>query len=203
MKIDAEFAVRACAVVAAASLLAAPYWQAIRGWLVKAAEAAKAHRTSIARVGAAALIVAAAWGKVPLPTLPTVGPKIVVKTPSDDMRHAVEPIAEALKSATMADRMLWAALWQKSARVVAEDNEGETQALTSTMSLRLFVVLCLDIGWHRIGEHSPGMYKGLREATEKTFAKVLGKEQETLDENARARAAEFFEAIAWAGLNAG
>ena len=62
--------IRTVAVVAAAALLAAPYRQQIARLVSEATEAAKRHGSTIGRIAAAVLIVAAAWGKIPLPSLP-------------------------------------------------------------------------------------------------------------------------------------
>ena len=63
---------RTLAVGAAVALLAAPYWGLIVDAARAAITAAGEHRATIARVAAAGLIVAAAWGKLPMPTLPGV-----------------------------------------------------------------------------------------------------------------------------------
>lgn len=207
MNVDAAF--RTAAVAAAVAILVAPKWGAILAAAVRVAQAArdaaKAHARTAGRVAAAGLIVAAAWGKVPLPTfaVPTTVPAITVETPSDAMQKVVTPIAAALKSAAMSDRMLWAQLWSKAAVVVAGDAVSTEVVFTDTRSLRLFTVLALDLGWRRIGEHQPGEYKGLREATEAAFAQVLGTAEVPVTKDLRARYAELAKAIAWAGINGG
>lgn len=204
-----DAALRIAAVVAAVALVVAPKWGAIATAAVRIAQAArdaaKAHGQTAARVAAAGLIVAAAWGKVPLPSLPgpVAVPAVTVDTPSDAMQRVVTPIAEALKSASMSDRMLWAQLWNKAAIVVAGDAVSTEVVFTDTRSLRAFTVLALDLGWRRIGGNLPGEYKGLREATEAAFAQVLGTAEVPVTKDLRARYAELAKAIAWAGLNGG
>ena len=153
------------------------------------------------RFAAAALLIAAAWGKVPLPQWPAVAPvSIAVETPAADLQQTVEPIAEAMKSAPFGDRMLWAALWQKSAVVVAGDAVTTEVAFTDTRSLRLFTVLALDLGWRRIGNNQPGKYDGLRAAGEGAFGTVLGAEIVPVTPEMRRRYADLCRAIAWAAL---
>jgi hypothetical protein len=53
---------RAASVVAAAALLAAPYWPAIARHLSEAAKAASPYRSDIARIAAAVLLIYAACG---------------------------------------------------------------------------------------------------------------------------------------------
>jgi hypothetical protein len=196
-----ESLVRTAAVVAAAALLAAPYRQQIAGYLAKATEAAKANGALAGRIAAAALLIAAAWGKVPLPSLPSTPavPVITVDAPSSAMRATVQPIADALKAAPLGDRMLWANLWSKAATVVAGDELGTEVVLTDTRALRMFTTLALDIGWRRIGENKPGTYAGLRQAVEKAMGDTLSLDARPIDVETRAKVVELYKAIAWAG----
>ena len=196
-----ESLIRTAAVVAAAALLAAPYRQQIAGYLAKAAEAAKANGALAGRIAAAALLIAAAWGKVPMPSLPSTPavPVITVDAPSSAMRATVQPIADALKAAPLGDRMLWANLWSKAATVVAGDELGTEVVLTDTRALRMFTTLALDIGWRRIGENKPGTYAGLRQAVEKAMGDTLSLDARPIDVETRAKVVELYKAIAWAG----
>jgi hypothetical protein len=196
-----ESLVRTAAVVAAAALLAAPYRQQIAGYVAKATEAAKSNGPALGRIAAAALLIAAAWGKVPLPSLPSTPavPVITVDAPSSAMRATVQPIADALKAAPLGDRMLWANLWSKAATVVAGDELGTEVVLTDTRALRMFTTLALDIGWRRIGENKPGTYAGLRQAVEKAIGDTLSLDARPIDVETRAKVVELYKAIAWAG----
>lgn len=193
--------IRTAAVVAAVALLAAPYRSVIAGWLAQAAEAAKRHRALAGRVAAAALLIAAAWGKVPLPKLPAPQADVRVDTPSDDMQRLVTPIADALKGVQAGNRLLWASVWQKAGVVVAGDAVSAQTVFTDTRSLQAFTALALDIGWRRIGEQRPN--DALRAAVEAAYAAHLGKDVVPVTAEVRARYAELAEAIAWAGLNKG
>jgi hypothetical protein len=196
-----ESLIRTAAVVAAAALLAAPYRQQIAGYLAKATEAAKSNGPALGRIAAAALLIAAAWGKVPMPSLPSTPavPVITVDAPSPAMRATVQPIADALKAAPLGDRMLWANLWSKAATVVAGDELGTEVVLTDTRALRMFTTLALDIGWRRIGENKPGTYAGLRQAVEKAMGDTLSLDARPIDVETRAKVVELYKAIAWAG----
>ena len=200
-------AIRAAAVAAAAALLAAPYWPQIQAAASRAVEAGKEKAGLIARLAAAVLLIAAAWGKVPMPTWPivTVGPSVTVKveTPSDEMQRVVTPIADVMRNASAVDRALWAQLWSKAAIVVAGDAVSAEVVFTDTRSLRAFTVLALDLGWRRLGANQPGKYAGLREATEAAFAQVLGPNEVPVTKELRARYAELCKAIAWAGVGKG
>jgi hypothetical protein len=188
-------------VVAAVAFLAAPYRQQIAGYVSQAAEAAKAHGALAGRIAAAALLIAAAWGKVPMPSLPSTPavPVVTVDAPSSAMRATVQPIADALKAAPLGDRMLWANLWSKAATVVAGDELGTEVVLTDTRALRMFTTLALDIGWRRIGENKPGTYAGLRQAVEKAMGDTLSLDARPIDVETRAKVVELYKAIAWAG----
>jgi hypothetical protein len=199
--VNHESLLRTAAVVAAVAFLAAPYRQQIAGYVSQAAEAAKAHGALAGRIAAAALLIAAAWGKVPMPSLPSTPavPVVTVDAPSPAMRATVQPIADALKAAPLGDRMLWANLWSKAATVVAGDELGTEVVLTDTRALRMFTTLALDIGWRRIGENKPGTYAGLRQAVEKAMGDTLSLDARPIDVETRAKVVELYKAIAWAG----
>lgn len=200
MRSDDAF--RFVAVLAAVAFVTAPYWKTIKAAAARGLEAAKAKAGLLSRIAAAALLIAAAWGKVPLPKFPQPTVSITVETPTADLQQTVAPIAEAMKSAPMGDRLLWASLWSKSAVVVAGDAVTTEVAFTDTKSLRLFTVLALDLGWRRIGKNQPGKYADLRTATEAAFASVVGTEIVPVTPELRARYADLCRAIAWAALPA-
>lgn len=197
--------IRTAAVVAAVAFLAAPYRQQIVGYVAQAAEAAKSHGPALGRLAAAALLIAAAWGKVPMPSLPSTPavPAFPVSTPSDEMQRLVTPVAKALASLNPADRALWAQTWTKAGVVVAGDAVTTEVAFTDTRSLRSFTALALDIAWRRIGRHQPGEIPGLRDAVEEAYNAALGRDVVPVDASMRQRFDDFAEAVAWAGMNGG
>jgi hypothetical protein len=201
--VNAEHAFRLAAVLAAVAFAVAPQWPAIKAAATRGLEAAKERAGLLSRLAAIALLLAAAWGKVPLPTLPAVAPSVHVDTPSDAMQRLVTPIADAMKGMPMGDRMLWADAWTKAGIVVAGDAVTTQVAFTDTRSLQAFTALALDIAWRRIGRHQPGSNETLRMAVETAYAAHLGKDVVPVTPELRARYVELADAIAWAGLNGG
>lgn len=203
MSQDAVF--RSIAVVAAAALLVAPYYGVIIEKLSEAAKAAADHGALIGRIAAAGLIVAAAWGVVPIPSLPTVAPAVTIdiEEPSVKMKADVEPVAKALAGLPAGDRQLWAATWAKAATIVEAEGTTTQQAFIDTPALRLFTSVALDIAWRRLGDHAPGSVKGLREAVEAVMASSIGMDAVAVTPDVRARYVEAAKAIAWAGINGG
>ena len=192
---------RVAAVVAAVALLAAPYWDKLAGWLSQAAEAAYAERSTLTRIAGALLLVAAAWGKIPVPRMPSApSVTVAVETPSVEMQQLVKPVADALVALPVGDRMLWAATWQKAGVVVKGDGVTAETAFTDTRSLRSFTALAVDIAWRRIGGKAPGSVAGLRDAVEEAYNACLGLEVVPVDAAMRDRYDAFAKAIAWAGV---
>ena len=191
---------RIIAVAAAAALVAAPYWRQIRDAGRSAAAAAREHGASLCRTAAALLIVAAAWGWVPLPQLPTVpAVTVTVDAPSQDMQRLVEPGTKALGSLSPADRSLWASVWLKAALVVEAEKTSTQPAFQDTPALRQFTTVALDIGWRRLGDHPTGSLPGLREAVEAAMRTAMGLDAVPVTGEMRARYVEVARAIAWAG----
>ena len=193
-----DYVFRAAAVALAAALLAAPYWAQIQALAYRAVEAGKAQAGLIGRLIAAGLLIAAAWGKVPLPTLPAVAPQVTVATPSDEMQRLVTPVADALAGLPASDRALWASLWTKAAVVAAGDAVTAQVAFSDTRALRDFTALAIDIGWRRIGKHAAGSQESLRAAVEAAYGSALGKDVAPVTSELRGRYVEFANAVAWA-----
>lgn len=191
--------IRAGAVLAAAAILAAPHWQTIRGWFAAASETAQANAGTIGRLAAASLLIAAAWGKVPLPTLPAPAATVTVDTPSEQLQSLVAPVRAALSGLPDAKRAEWAALWSKAALVVQAEGTTATPLLVDTPALRAFTVAALEIGWRRASGNAPGALPGLREAVEAAMGSVLGADAVPVTDDVRARYADVCRAIAWAG----
>ena len=196
--------IRTAAVVAAVALVAAPYWPHVAKYLAEATETARRHWPTIGRAVAACLLIAAAWGKIPMPSLPTApSVTVVVETPTVEMQRLVTPVAEAMRSMPAGDRMLWARTWNKASIVVAGDAVTTEVVFTDTRSLRGFTVLALDIAWRRIGQHAPGSNEPLRAAVEACYGQAIGTEVVPVTADLRARYAAFAQAVAWAGVNGG
>jgi len=203
--VNQDVVLRTVAVVAAVALVAAPHYRLILEKLAAAAAAAQAHGAELSRVAAALLIVAAMWGKIPLPRFDVpAGPAVTVPvdTPSAEMQTAVKPIAAELAKLPMGDRLVWAATWNKAAIVVAGDATAKEVAFTDTRSLRTFTALALDIAWRRLAGQPPGN-ESLRKALEASYGAVVGTEEAPVSRDIRDRYAAFAKAVAWAGLNGG
>jgi hypothetical protein len=166
-------------------------------------EAGKEKAGLLARIAAAGLLIAAAWGKVPLPTLPTAPARVTVEAPSDEMQRLVTPIAEALRGASPVDRALWADVWTKVAVVAAGDAVTTEVVFTDSRSLRAFTALAVDIAWRRIGQHVPGSNESLRKAVETAYGAALGSDVVPVTADLRGRYVAFCKAVAWAGVNGG
>jgi hypothetical protein len=164
-------------------------------------EAAKEKAGLLTRLAAVALLVAAAWGKVPLPTLPSspVAP-VAVETPSAEMQTLVQPIADALRGASAVDRALWAEVWTKAATVAAGDAVTTEVVFTDTRSLRAFTALAVDIAWRRIGQQVPGSNESLRKAVEAAYGSAVGVDVVPVTADLRGRYVAFCKAVAWAGV---
>ena len=200
-----DSSLRIAAVIAAVALLAAPYRAQLQAAAASAWRFVHAHGGHFARIAAAVLIIAAAWGKVPLPSLalPAAVRTVKVETPSDAMQTTVKPVAAAMVGMNAVDRAIWADTWSKAALVVAGDVAAKEVAFTDTRSLRLFTALALDIAWRRIGKHSPGENEELRKAVEAVYGSVMGDEELPVTRDLRERYAEMAKAIAWAGIGRG
>ena len=194
---------RIAAVALAAALLAAPYWPQIQAAANRALEAGKAKAGLIGRLAAAGLLIAAAWGKVPMPTLPAARARISVETPSAEMMTLVQPIADALRGASAVDRALWADVWTKAGVVAAGDAVTTEVVFTDTRSLRAFTAIAIDIGWRRIGGHVPGSNEPLRKAVEAAYGAAVGTDVVPVTSDVRARYVAFCKAVAWAGFGKG
>ena len=195
-----DVVIRSIAVALAVVLLAAPYYRQLVEKLTQAAAAAKAHGPLIARLAAAGLIVAAAWGKVPMPSLGVVDvPAVVVPEPPADLQVLVAPVVEALASVPADKRQLWAATWSKAALVVQAEGSTSVAVFTDTPSLRTLTQVALDVAWRRLGQMSPGSVDGLREAVEAAMRGALGLDSVPVTADTRARYAAVANAIAWAG----
>ena len=196
-----DVVLRTIAVLVAVALVAAPYRGLVVQKLTEAATAASAYGADLARIAAALLIVAALWGKIPLPQMPGIVdvPTVVVPEPSAELQRLVAPVAHALAGLPADKRQLWAATWSKAAVVVEAEGTTSVLVFTDTPSLRLMTTVALDVAWRRLGDMPPGAVAGLREAVETAMRSVLGLDSVPVTADTRGRYAEVAKAIAWAG----
>ena len=192
---------RTIAVVVAVALVAAPYRGLIVERLTQAATAASAYGADLARIAAALLIVAALWGKIPLPQVPGIVdvPAVVVPEPSAELQRLVAPVAQALAGLPADKRQLWAATWSKAAVVVEAEGTTSVPVFTDTPALRLFTTIAIDVAWRRLGDMPPGGVAGLKDAVETAMRSALGLDAVPVTSEMRGRYADVAKAIAWAG----
>lgn len=192
---------RTIAVVVAVALVAAPYRGLIVERLTQAATAASAYGADLARIAAALLIVAALWGKIPLPQVPGIVdvPTVVVPEPSAELQRLVAPVAQALAGLPADKRQLWAATWSKAAVVVEAEGTTSVPVFTDTPALRLFTTIAIDVAWRRLGDMPPGGVAGLKDAVETAMRSALGLDAVPVTSEMRGRYADVAKAIAWAG----
>ena len=192
---------RTIAVVVAVALVAAPYRGLIVQKLTEAATAASAYGADLARIAAALLIVAALWGKIPLPQMPGIVdvPTVVVPEPSAELQRLVAPVAQALAGLPADKRQLWAATWSKAAVVVEAEGTTSVPVFTDTPALRLFTTVAIDVAWRRLGDMPPGSVAGLKDAVETAMRSALGLDAVPVTSEMRGRYADVAKAIAWAG----
>ena len=192
---------RTVAVVAAVAMAAAPFTRQIKSITAWIIGAVWQNIGSLTRLALAGLLLAVGTGRLPLPALPSAVPATVkIDAPSAAMAKTVQPIVEAFRGASVADRMLWAHLWSRAAVVASGDAVGTEVVFSDTRALRAFTVLALEIGWRRIGDHQPGGMPGLRAAVEAAFADTIGTDVVPVTPELRARFAELANAIGWAAL---
>jgi len=195
-----DSSLRIAAVLAAAALLLAPYRAQIQAYAHRAMEAGKEKAGLLARIAAAALIVAAAWGKVPMPKLPLASSvTITVPEPSAEMRSLVEPVRARLASLPADKRAVWATTWSKAALVAQAEGATSRAVFTDTPTLRLLTATALEIAWRRIAGQQPGSVDGLRDAVETAMRTAVGLDAVPASPEVLSKYAEVARAIAWAG----
>lgn len=196
-----DVVLRAIAVVFAVALVAAPYRGLIVQKLTEAAAAASAYGADLARIAAALLIVAALWGKIPLPQMPGIVdvPTVVVPEPSAELQRLVAPVAQAIAGLPADKRRLWAATWSKAAVVVEAEGTTSVPVFTDTPALRLFTTVAIDVAWRRLGDMPPGGVAGLKDSVETAMRSALGLDAVPVTSEMRGRYADVAKAIAWAG----
>jgi len=153
---------------------------------------------TLTAVLAVALLVFSVAG---IPTAVAPDPQVI--QPVGELQVKAAPIAEALAGATLADRLVWAEIWEKSAKIAAAGTSEPVFA--DTKSMRAYTVVALDIGWRRLQGVTPGKYPRLKAAVEAFLAdpSVLGRDEVAATDEDRRKYAEACKAIAWAGMRRG
>jgi hypothetical protein len=152
----------------------------------------------IARRALAAALFVFALGGLPLP-----GPSIAVlsvKEPTESMKSEIKPVARAVSSMSAIDRLWLQYIYQNAAKIVTQDGESSEPSMDTTDGLRAVHISVLAYIWRGLADNQPGKYPQLKDAIEAAFDGTIGDDRRVLTPELRAKAAELFEAIAWAGL---
>lgn len=125
------------------------------------------------------------------------------KEPSDSMKRTIRPVVQVVARMSPIDRMWLNSIYANAAKVVEADGLIEPATICTTESLRAVHVAILKYIWIGMADNKPGEYEGLSEAIEAAITDVIGDTQKPMTPELRRKAAEVFEAIAWAGLGEG
>jgi len=144
----------------------------------------------VARLLAAAILVAIAFAGPPsLTTSPS------IPEPTESMKAEVRPVARAVSAMSAVDRLWLQYIYQNAAKITKA-----SPAIETTDGLRAVHVAILSFIWRGMADNSPGKYPALKDAIEGAFNSTIGDSRQGLTPEMREKAAELFEAIAWAGL---
>jgi hypothetical protein len=143
---------------------------------------------------AAALVMYAVAGSAPQPSL------LSVQEPSTQMKAEVSPVTRVVSQMSSIDRLWLQYIYQNAARVVKTDGDTDQPTIQTTDGLRAVHVAILQYIWKGLADNKPGKYPALRDAIESVFTNSLGDARRQMTPELRAKAAELFDAIAWAGL---
>jgi hypothetical protein len=133
------------------------------------------------------------------PVVP-VTPEADNKTPEDQMKQAVMPVVRVVSKMSIDDRLWLQSIYENMSRVVTADGIINDSSITTTGDLRAVHVLVLRFVWKGMASNSPDKYPGLKAAIEQAVTDTLGSEDRQMTPELRRKAAEVFNAIAWAGL---
>lgn len=125
------------------------------------------------------------------------------KEPSDSMKNTIKPVVQVVARMSPIDRVWLNNIYVNAARVVTADGLVEPQTICTTESLRAVHVAILKYIWLGMANNKPGEYEGLSEAIDAAITDVIGDTRKPMTPELRRKAAEVFEAIAWAGLGEG
>lgn len=126
-----------------------------------------------------------------------------VKEPSDQMKDTIKPVAKVVANMSPIDRVWLNNIYSNAARVVSADGLAEPATICTTESLQAVHVAILKFIWKGMADNKPGEYEGLSEAIDAAITDVIGDTKKPMTPELRKKAAEVFEAIAWAGLGRG
>ena len=96
------------------------------------------------------LAMALIWFSVIGPPSAAVKPGPTVTPPPAELASKAAPIGAALAGASMADRLVWAEVWEKAGKAAAGETPDGEPIFTTTRGMRAFTVAALDVAWRRV-----------------------------------------------------
>lgn len=123
-----------------------------------------------------------------------------VQEPSQSMKQKIQPLVRVVKTMSIIDRLWLQSIYINAAKIVREDTDSNPPVVTTTEGLRAIHVSILKFIWKGMAGNPPGKYDELESVIEKLFTETVGDVERTLTPSMREKAAEMFDAIAWAGL---
>lgn len=156
----------------------------------------------VRHAAAAAMLLVAVFGvpDVQRLSVPVVRPK---DQPSVEMKNTVKPVVKVVSRMSPIDRVWLNSIYANAAKIVTTDGLVDPPVIVTTEGLRAIHVAILKFIWRGMADNKPGEYEGLSEAIDAAVSEVLGDTSRPLTPELRKRAAEVFEAIAWAGTGEG
>ena len=150
----------------------------------------------------ATAVALAAIGLFGIPDMSAVSsvPSVSVKEPSEAMKNVVAPIVRVASRMNAIDRLWLQEIYSNAAKVVSADGAVEPPVITTTAGLRSVHFAILKFIWKGLAGNPSGEVQGLSDAIESAIVEVVGDEHRQMTPELRAKAAELFDAIAWAGL---
>lgn len=165
------------------------------------------QRSLVVRLLLVAALAAYASGvRVPLPAIPSLRvpeTRVEIDEPSEELKMVVKPVVRVVREMSITDRLWLQTIYTSAAKVLRKDGLEASPVVDNTESLRKVHVSILSFVWKGLAENEPGKYVGLAEAISEAMTETIGREQRPMTPEIRERAAETFEAIAWAGLGEG
>lgn len=150
------------------------------------------------RLAVAGILIAYASGVVRMPQ-----PQEPVVQPLTEMQMSAKTLRDIMSTVPMTDRLWVKTIYTSAAKVTRADGEEESPEIQTTESLRDVHIAILKFVWKHLAGNEPGKYAGLADAVSTVITHAVGTDNRPLTPELREKAAEAFDAIAWAGLGEG
>lgn len=155
---------------------------------------------NVRRVAAVAMLLVAVCG---VPEIPRLSGPVAVQEPSQEMKDVVKPVVKVVSKMSPLDRVWLNSIYTGAANVVTADGLVEPQVIVTTEGLQAVHFAILKFIWNGMADNKPGEYEGLKEAIDGAITEAIGDTKRPMTPELRKKAAEVFEAIAWAGTGRG